>query len=230
MNMTNEEIGDVKNSVKRLFFVVVSVILQLVWLAYLMTEVVDISPYISGGLQVIAGIIALFLYAGRRNPDIKLPWIMLILVFPVLGVLMFILFDASITTYTVRKHIEAIDQQIDPHLKQNEETLSALKKEDPSMSNIATYLYKYANAPVYRYNDVTFYNNASDAIEAQKEALKKAKRFIFMEYHAIEDAQSFAPIKEILAAKVKEGVDVRIFYDDVGSIGFINTDFIERME
>lgn len=230
MNMTNEEIGDVKNSVKRLFFVVVSVILQLIWLAYLMTEVVDISPYISGTLQVIAVVIALFIYAGRRNPDIKLPWIMLILVFPVLGVLMFLLFDASITTYTVRKHIEAIDQQIEPHLKQNEETLNALRKEDPSMSNIATYLYKYASAPLYRYNDVTFYSNASDAIEAQKEALKQAKRFIFMEYHAIEDAQSFAPIKEILAAKVKEGVDVRIFYDDVGSIGFINTDFIERME
>ena len=35
MNMTNEEIGDVKNSVKRLFFVVVSVILQVIWLAYL---------------------------------------------------------------------------------------------------------------------------------------------------------------------------------------------------
>ena len=164
MNMTNEEIGDVKNSVKRLFFVVVSVILQVIWLAYLMTEVVDISPYISGSLQVIAVVIALLIYAGRRNPDIKLPWIMLILVFPVLGVLMFLLFDASLTTHAVRKHIEAIDQQIDPHLKQNEETLSALKKEDPYMSNIASYLYKYANAPVYRYNDVTFYNNASDAI------------------------------------------------------------------
>lgn len=51
-----------------------------------------------------------------------------------------------------------------------------------------------------------------------------------MEYHAIEDKQSFGELKEILARKAKEGVEVRLFYDDIGSIGFINTDFIQRME
>ena len=47
---------------------------------------------------------------------------------------------------------------------------------------------------------------------------------------AIEDAESFGEIKEILVRKAAEGVDVRILYDDMGSIGFINTDFIHRME
>ena len=60
--------------------------------------------------------------------------------------------------------------------------------------------------------------------------LEQAKHFIFMEYHAIEDKQSFGELKEILARKAKEGVEVRLFYDDIGSIGFINTDFIQRME
>ena len=60
--------------------------------------------------------------------------------------------------------------------------------------------------------------------------MKAAKKFIFMEYFAIEDAEAFAAIKEVLAAKVKEGVEVRIFYDDVGSVGFINPKFARQLE
>ena len=58
----------------------------------------------------------------------------------------------------------------------------------------------------------------------------RGKDFIFMEYHAIEDSTSFAGIREILARKVKEGVEVRLLYDDVGSVGFISPEFIKRME
>ena len=56
-----------------------------------------------------------------------------------------------------------------------------------------------------------------------------AKEFIFMEYHAIEDAESWHSIQDILEQKVKEGVEVRVFYDDMGSIGFVTTDFVKRL-
>ena len=51
-----------------------------------------------------------------------------------------------------------------------------------------------------------------------------------MEYHAIEDAQAWHKIQRVLEDRVKAGVEVRVFYDDMGSIGFINTDFIKKME
>lgn len=51
-----------------------------------------------------------------------------------------------------------------------------------------------------------------------------------MEYFAIEDKESFARIHAVLAQKVKEGVEVRLFYDDVGSISFINGGFRAKME
>ena len=37
-------------------------------------------------------------------------------------------------------------------------------------------------------------------------------------------------VQEVLEDRVKAGVEVRVFYDDMGSIGFINTDFINKME
>ena len=37
-------------------------------------------------------------------------------------------------------------------------------------------------------------------------------------------------IQKVLEERVQAGVEVRIFYDDMGSIGFINTDFIKKLE
>ena len=49
-----------------------------------------------------------------------------------------------------------------------------------------------------------------------------------MEYHAIEDAEAWHRIQNVLEERVRAGVEVRVFYDDMGSIGFINTDFIKN--
>ena len=51
-----------------------------------------------------------------------------------------------------------------------------------------------------------------------------------MEYHAIEDAEAWKKIQKVLEERVQAGVEVRVFYDDMGSIGFINTDFVKKME
>ena len=89
---------------------------------------------------------------------------------------------------------------------------------------------KNASYPVYQNTDVIYYDEAVKGLEAQLADLAKAEKFIFMEYHAIEDAQAWHKIQRVLEDRVKAGVEVRVFYDDMGSIGFINTDFIKKME
>lgn len=98
------------------------------------------------------------------------------------------------------------------------------------MAGVAHYLSLHAHYRVYRNADVEYFADAAEGLEAQIEELRRAEKFIFMEYHAIEDTGSFHRVRDILAQKVAEGVEVRLFYDDMGSIGFINTDFVKRME
>ena len=57
---------------------------------------------------------------------------------------------------------------------------------------------------------------------AQLEDMMQAKKFIFLEYHAIEMAESFQALRKVLMAKAREGVEIRILYDDAGCIGFLN--------
>ena len=62
------------------------------------------------------------------------------------------------------------------------------------------------------------------------EELKKAKKFIFLEYFIIQEGKMWNPILDILTQKVKDGVDVRVMYDDLGSIGTLPTRYYKKMQ
>lgn len=113
-----------------------------------------------------------------------------------------------------------MDAQLIPLNVQDETILQQLEQEDPLLANQCHYIWKYGNYPVYDTTAVKFYPEAYLGYEEQLKELEKAKHFIFLEYHAIEEAEAFARLKDVLARKAAEGVEVRILYDDVGCIGF----------
>lgn len=230
MKMRAEQKTAVKNSIGRLVFVALSVLLQVIWICVQAMKLNRYSTWISVATSVLTLVVVILLYGRRTNAAFKMPWIILILAFPVLGLGMYLLFGRKEATQLVRERFERIDQSLDGLLIQDKAVRIKLQQTDRMAANEAAYIWNYAKYPIYQNTDVVFYKEASEGIEAQKQALNQAKHFIFMEYHAIEDKQSFGELKEILARKAKEGVEVRLFYDDIGSIGFINTDFIQRME
>ncbi len=230
MKMRAEQKTAVKNSIGRLVFVALSVLLQVIWICVQAMKLNRYSTWISVATSVLTLVVVILLYGRRTNAAFKMPWIILILAFPVLGLGMYLLFGRKEATQLVRERFERIDQSLDGLLIQDKAVRIKLQQTDRMAANEAAYIWNYAKYPIYQNTDVVFYKEASEGIKAQKQALNQAKHFIFMEYHAIEDKQSFGELKEILARKAKEGVEVRLFYDDIGSIGFINTDFIQRME
>lgn len=227
--MRSEE-KSVKNSIGRLLVVAVSLLLQIGWILLLLYRLNAYSVYISLMTSMLTLIIVLRLYNTRMPMGFKLLWIMVILSFPVLGLTLYLLLGRSAVTHGMRKRLNGIDEAMAHHLVQDENVLDALKEEDISVANQMNYVSRYAGFPVYWNTEASFYKDASEALESQLKELEKAEKFIFMEYHAIEDAVSFGRIKEILAKKASEGVDVRVLYDDVGSIGFINSRFIKNMQ
>lgn len=62
------------------------------------------------------------------------------------------------------------------------------------------------------------------------EKLKKAEKYIFMEYFIIEEGIMFNSILSILEEKVKQGVEVRIMYDDMGSLGTLPASYAKQLE
>jgi cardiolipin synthase len=228
--MKKEKKSRINNSMGRLIFVELSVLLQLVWLVGLMVRLNKYSSIITLVTELLALLVVLRIYVTNNNSAFKIVWIMLILVFPVMGVCLFLMFGRPNVTKGKRRRLEEIDASLDDNLKQDRNVYENLKGEDQAVANQAYYIHEYGRYPIYQNTDIEFYNDAADGLEAQKEAMRNAGKFIFMEYHAIEDKESFGEIKEILRQKVKEGVEVRLIYDDVGSIGFINQQFNKKMK
>ena len=227
---TVEKKSSVQNGVSRLALTAVSIILEAAVILLIVLRLNDYAEWIAIGTRILAAFLVLAIYAQNTTSAMKIPWIILIMMLPVLGVTLYLLIGFSGSTRTMRKRYAEIDEILLPKLPENAGVLSRLREKNGHLGNIARYVQGDSGYPVYQNTDIEYYDDGAAGLEAQKTELRKAEQFIFMEYHAIEDAESWHGIQEILEEKAKAGVEVRVFYDDMGSIGFINTDFVKRME
>lgn len=226
---TEEKKQTMKNSVGRAFMAALGVVLQVYWIVTFAIKLNSYYAVLSTATSFVALILVFRIYGETYNSAYKMSWIVLILAFPILGVCLFVLFGNEGSTAMIRHHLANIDTQTDKLLNQKPDVLEHLKK-DRRIYNQSWYLWKKAGFPVYQNTDVRFYKDTCEALEAQKEELKKAEKFIFMEYHAIQDSTAWAGIEAILKEKAASGVDVRVFYDDMGSIGFLSKPFVKRLQ
>ena len=272
---TEENKASTQNGVKRLIFVGIAMLLEIILDVGLMFWLNQYEEWIMILLHIIAAVLVLVIYNQNKTSAMKVPWIILIMALPVLGLTLYLLIGLNPGMYSMRKRYKQIDAEVLPLLEDSikegltagSESVNLLKDDleeavpedasdadivlpekaphmnpienpavkhldeiDPGAANIAKYLHGRAHYPAYENIKIEYFNDAAKGIAAQKEELKKAEKFIFMEYHAIENAESWQAIQEILEDRVKAGVEVRVFYDDMGSIGFIDTDFVKLLE
>ena len=227
---TFEETKKTQNGVKRMIFAMIAILLEIFLIYMLFFRFQRYEHWITAATSILSVIVVLALYSDTRVTPMKMPWIMLILLVPVFGIFLYILIGLSGSTRRMQDRYCEVDLDLFPLLPDGKETLSALEKKDKRLANIAGYLKYRASYPAYQNTEINYYDDAAKGLEAQKRELRLARNFIFMEYHAIEDAESWQEIEEILEERARAGVDVRVFYDDMGSIGFINTDFVKKLE
>lgn len=228
-NLRVEQKSNMKNSISRMIFVGLSVLFQVLWFMLLILKLNQYSTLISILSSVAALFLTLWMFGRHINAEIKISWIVIILSFPILGVSLYILFGRPGTSKHKKKAFDRCGCKIRAAIPKRNSALSELEGENRRMANQCRYLENCANYPVYSNSDIAYYGDTTEALKAQKEALRKAEHFIFLEYFAIEQAEAFEGILEILLDKVAKGVKVRILYDDVGSVGFLNPAFIKQM-
>ena len=222
----NNRTHKVRNSIPRIIFVALAVLLQVAWLMALVLRFNTYSNWIAAASTIIALVVVVRLYSKHTSPAFKLPWIMLIMALPVMGLALYLMVEVFSDLGSFRKRMAALVQQRQQRIPQNPEIPGKL---DPDCAGYSRYLQQIGGAPVYENTAVTYYPEAVQAFEAMKQELEKAESFIFMEYFIVEDGSSFREILEILERKVKAGVEVRLMYDDLGSVGYVNLRFAKSL-
>lgn len=229
--MRVEKKNSVRNSVSRLIVSVLGFIMQTIWII-LLVAYLNIYSWAFALLTSLISIIFVFaLYINdKMNSNMKIVWIMLILMLPIFGICLYLMYGRRGAVGFARKRSEIINAKLQSYLKQEEDVISELENIDFAVANEFRYISKYGEYPCYRNEGITFFAEAGEGLEAQKKALSNARSYIFMEYHAIEDAEAFSEVLDILKEKAAEGVEIRIIYDDMGSIGFLSSSFIRKMK
>ncbi len=217
-----------RNSIVRIIFVAISVLFQVGWLLLLVLELNRYSTWISLCSVLLGALVVLRLYSKNTNSAMKMSWILLILVFPVMGLSLYLLFVVIGDSTVTKKKLAEIRGQIRAHQLPEGESLEKLGREDLSAANSFRCLQRQG-WPVWENTRVRYFARGASAFEAMKEDLEQARDFIFMEYFIVEEDESFREIRQILARKAKEGVQVRLMYDDIGSIGYVNFRFAREL-
>ena len=105
-----------KNGVIRLCFSVLCILLEAAFIIIVITRLNEYAEIVNLLTRVLAGILVLALYASDQTSSMKMPWIILILVFPIMGVALYLLIGLNGGTHRMRERYADIDRKLLPLL------------------------------------------------------------------------------------------------------------------
>ena len=219
-----------KNGALRLLFVGAAITAEIAYMMYVMGEFSASHPWFSAGITALAAAVALIIYGRHENASMKMVWMLLIIAVPPFGTFMYLLTGLTGTTHAMRRRFISIDNRLQPYLPDDTKTLHTLDRMKKSPVGQFRYIRNISGFPVYNNSRIEFFPDTVNILERMKDDLRSAEHFIFLEYYAIEDMTVFSEIHAILRERVQAGIDVRLFYDDIGSVFFVNRDFVRKME
>ena len=202
----------------RIFYIVFALLVQLGWLFMMAWKLAVYSKYISIGITAISIIAVLWILNKKINPSYKLGWTMLILVFPVFGLLLYILFGKSRIAQKIQEHYAEVQKESLPYMEQDSEIYHQITEEDPSAAVQSNYIRQYSGFPAHGNTTAQYFQVGDDMFPVLVEELERAQHYIYIEYFIINDGVMWRTILDILEQKVAQGVDVRLIYDGFGCL------------
>ncbi|MCL1824102.1 MAG: cardiolipin synthase [Oscillospiraceae bacterium] len=170
------------------------------------------------GLFLLANIIIVIGIVNRNsNPMFKVAWLVPVLAFPVCGALFYIMFGRTHLNKKNTAKITAALNSANNFLSVNQELLTRLSAKAPHIAREAYYITESANTDIYEFTETEYLCPGSVFFKKLIPELKKAKKFIFIEYFIINDGEMWETIKQILIEKQRHGAEIRVLYDDMGS-------------
>ncbi len=189
----------------------------------------------SNEIQIIAFFLSILLaiyILGLKNGslDVKLPWVILILVFPVFGSLFYLLFRNQQVRKKIRLNIESQVYATSKIVHDVDNVYSELKLKDRVIFNQSMYIFNTTNMPIYKNTETLYYDSGETFFDALIEELKKAEKFIFMEFFIIRQGKMWNTVFQLLKEKANEGVEIRLLYDDFGCINTLPQTYKKHVE
>lgn len=180
-------------------------------------------------LHILSVLIVLNIVRTSRHLSSDLMWILLIMLFPVFGTFVYVMMLMSLLFGKTFRNIIQEQKKASSYYIQDESIIDEIQQDNKDYVSQLAFLYE-EGFPFYRNTDFEYYAPCEKGFDVMLNELKKAKKYIFMEYFIIEEGIMFNSILSILEEKVKQGVEVRVMYDDMGSLGTLPASYAKQLK
>lgn len=170
-------------------------------------------------LSVLSALFVLFLISNRGEGAYKMLWLLVMFVAPLPGALMYLFYGNRRTGNVLERRLKAVHDSIPITLNDDAQVQAQLESEDKRIAQTFSYVKKITGFPVLRNDTASYYRVGELLFEQMLSALKDAKRYVFIEYFIVQEGVMWGAMVDVMEQKVREGVDIRVLYDDIGSIG-----------
>ncbi len=214
----------------RTFILVVSILLEFIFLFMFLYRLSINFQTIDKIFRVLSIFMLIYVINRKDNPSYKLMWSFAILIFPLFGGLLYLLFGGKQVPKGLRKDVLGSIQESMPYLIPENHAGEELFKLDARVARQFQYVYKTSYYPTYKNSDVQFFKIGQEKFSQLVIELNNAKKSIYLEYFIIAEGKMWDTILTILKEKVREGVDVRLIYDSAGSFATLPHDYDKQLE
>ena len=215
---------------QRRVLIILMLLVQLWFLISLISSSSQFSWYINRILTLISFFVALYIISKKDKGAYKLTWIFLILLFPLFGGFMYLLFNYQTSVKRFSKRINLIDERTNHYLFLPDAGYETARKDIPNHLPQIRYLQEFAHFPVYTHSTTKYLSPGEKMFETLKEELEKAEKYIFLEYFIVEEGTMWNEILEILIRKAENGILVRLIYDDMGCFLLLPQNYPDQLQ
>lgn len=167
---------------------------------------------------------------GESNPAYKTSWIIIILLFPIAGTLLYFYMRYNVGTLATKKVALDIGKETRRYLATDEQVKRDIREEHSDLEKLVHYLEKKGSAATYENSSMKYFSLGDYAWDTILTQLEAAKEFIFIEFFMVEEGAFFNSVLDVLERKAKEGVEVRFMYDDFGCAALLPRNYTEELE
>ncbi len=153
--------------------------------------------------------------ASDYNPDYKVPWLLVVILLPVVGFMLFFMFYSRNPGRKYFKRLEDIDNAY-RYSYDDERAFEEMKKEDARAYAQAKMLTGLSSSHLFDSTSQQYFATGEEMFSSMLADVAAAESFVFIEYFIIESGSFWNPILDILKEKAASGVTVRVLYDDIG--------------
>ncbi len=222
-----------KNLIKlisnRAIIIALLILLQLGLLFAIIFRFQEYFVYFYTTYIIVSAVVIIKIVNSRTNPAYKIAWIIPIMLIPIFGTVIYLVFGRIRFTKEDKRKMSRIQQK---EMELMQETVKAVQIEDGNQDAViqSNYLTQYGEGALFKNTTSQYFPLGETAFKAMLEELEKAEKYIFMEYFIVEEGKMWDAILEVLVRKAEEGLDVRFIYDDFGCLYTLPHHYYRKLE